>query len=223
MTEPPLETLSLTQLSVTEIGQRLRDWDPGNSATLSIVEAQRQPGLAVGVTAAISVAIHGDVGDYAFMLNENAEFEVHGSVGRCVGHSMVSGYVLIHGGTGNLFGAYATGGVLAALGTSESRCGLGLAGADIIVRSDVGDEAGFGMTEGTLVLGKSAGEKLGMGMTGGTIYVRGAIKSLSTDVRENRMKDSDTMRLSLLLARAGIRAAAKEFRAYRPLKTGGLK
>ncbi len=221
--EPPLATLSLAQFSVTEIGQRLRTWDIGSSQQVTIVDAAKQTGLAVGLSAALNIAIQGDVGDFSFMLNENADFDVHGDVGRCIGHSMVSGYVLVHGSAGDLFGAYACGGVLAAIGGAGNRCGLGLAGADVIVRSDVGDEAGLGMTSGALVLGKSTGDQLGLGMTGGTIYVRGAVKSLADGIREQRMKDSDTMRLSLLLARAGVRAASKEFRAYRAIKLRGEK
>ena len=85
--------------------------------------------------------------------------------------------------------------MICSIGTPFTR----VAGSGVGVRRDVGDEACLGMAAGSLVLGNSTGDRLGLGMLGGTIYVRGAIKSLAAGIRENRMKDSDTMRLSLLL------------------------
>ncbi|MEM7558812.1 MAG: hypothetical protein AAF394_06785, partial [Planctomycetota bacterium] len=66
------------------------------------------------------------------------------------------------------------------------------------------------------VLANGAGENLGIGMTGGAIYLRGEARSVAPDLRVERMRDADSMRLSLLLARAGVRGDIKEFKLYRP-------
>ena len=72
------------------------------------------------------------------------------------------------------------------------------------------------MRSGNLILGNDAGPDLGLDATGGTIYLRGEAASIAEGMREVKMKDADSMRLGLLLVRAGIRAATKEFRIYRP-------
>lgn len=220
--QPQIHSISLAECSAADVSERLRTWDLASSgSSVSITNPNRPHGFAAGLASALLINIAGDVGDFAFMLNDQAEIEVSGNIGSCAGHSLSGGYLLVNGNAGDNFGAYATGGVLACIGRAGARCGLGLAGGDVVVRSEVGDEAAMGMTGGTLILGNSVGEHLGAGMRGGSVYVRGTIKSLAEGVREYRLKESDTMRLSLLLARAGIRAAAKEFRVYRAVASGG--
>ena len=229
--QPQTHSISLAECNAAEVNQRLRNWDTAtDGANISIIQANTAEvrgqaanlvqGFAAGLSKPLMLQIAGDLGDFAFMLNEQAEIELNGNVGASAGHSMSSGYLQINGNAGDNFGAYATGGVIACIGRAGARCGVGLAGGDVLVRSDVGDEAAMGMTGGTLILGNTVGENLGAGMRGGTVYVRGAVTSLAPGVREYRLKDSDTMRLSLLLARAGIRAAAKEFRVYRTASSG---
>lgn len=213
--QPP--TANLTGCTAEEIGRRLLAWDTSTDGTTIVIgDPKGAHGFAPGLDKPLTIQVNGDLGDFAFLLNENAEIEVNGNVGSCAGHSLSTGSLLVTGNSGDAFGAYVTGGIVACIGGAGMRCGLGLSGGDVVVRSDVGDEAAMGMQSGTLVLGKSVGEQLGAGMNGGMIYVRGAVKSLAPGIREYRLKDSDSMRLSLLLARAGIRAAAKEFRVYRP-------
>ncbi len=216
----PDALLDMSECSAEEICQRLRTWDlTASGSSVSVKATQCVHGFAPGLTQAVNIHVQGDLGDFAFMLNQCAEVDVNGNVGHCAGHSLASGGLIVNGNAGDSFGAYATGGIVASIGRAGARCGLCLSGGDVVVRSDVGDEAGLGMTGGTLVLGNSVGDHLGAGMLGGTIYVRGTIKSMAPGVREFRLKEADTMRLSLLLARAGIRAAAKEFRVYRLAST----
>lgn len=213
--EKPSITLSLTTLSQTEVHQQLRQWE-SQDVTAKITDAKQPHNFGVALGQSISVEVTGDLGDYAFMMASEMAVEILGNVGRFCGHSLESGSVLVHGNVGNGFGSFATGGIVACTGTAADRCGSFIDGADVIVRSDAGDEAGIGMRNGSLVLGKNVGHRMGIGMTGGVLYVRGTVESASPHLRETRMKDSDSMRLGLLLARAGIRAATKEFRCYRP-------
>ncbi len=153
------------------------------------------------------------------MLSQSALVEVHGNAGVCCGHSLASGTVLIHGSAGDGLGAFATGGFIAVFMHASRRCAMELAGAEVFVRRVVGDEAGYGMRDGVLVLGNGAGENLGLGMTGGVIFVRGDVKSVAPTVRPARMKDAEALRLSLLLARAGIKGSAADFKGFHPRKS----
>ena len=172
-------------------------------------------GLGAGLTHPLSIKVEGDVPDFAWMLAGEVDVDVNGRAGTALGHSLVSGNLLVRGSAGPCVGAFATGGFIAVWGRAGDRCGIGLAGAEVFVRSTVGNEAGHGMRDGVLVLGNGAGEQLGSGLVGGTIFVRGDVASVSSDVRAVRMKDADALRLSLLFARASIKANAAEFTVYR--------
>lgn len=202
-------------LSSQAIAERLRT----TPSDMSVRLEQMQPpvhGLAAGANLESKVAVDGSVGDFAFMLGANALLEISGNAGSSCGHSMVSGSVLVRGSVGDYLAAFAKGGLVVVHGTAGNRCGYGLAGGDAFVRGLVGKEAAFCMSDGVLVLGNGAGDGLGRGMTGGTLYIRGEAKSIDEQLRPFRMKDADAMRLSLLLARAGIKAASRDFKAYRP-------
>lgn len=217
MVEETSINLDCSQLSPRELCERLQGLEPQVSVRLSgLRDGEYRDAVAAGLAQEISLRIDSRLGAYSFFLGELANVEVHGDVGDCCGHSMSSGSLLVHGHAGNYAGAYAQGGFLAILGQAKWRCGQGLAGANVFVRSTVGDEAGYGMRSGVLVLGNGAGEGLGAAMQGGVIYVRGDIKSKAAHVGLVRLKDTDSMRLSLLLVRAGIKGGAAEFRAYKP-------
>jgi glutamate synthase domain-containing protein 3 len=208
--------LNCAELTSRELAKQLRSSTVDTAFRLVDVDhKQRLGGVGAGLSEEINVDIHGSVGDFLFLLGGNATFSVRGHVGDCSCHSMLSGQVVVHGNAGRCLAAYATGGFVAVLGNAGDRCGQGLAGADVLVRSKVGNLAGLGMRDGALVLGNGAGEQLGQGMTGGVIYVRGEVKSKAETLRSVRLKDADTMRLSLLLARAGIKANGADFKAYR--------
>ncbi|MCA9131836.1 MAG: hypothetical protein KDA45_01720 [Planctomycetales bacterium] len=208
--------LDRSQLSERELADELRR--RADNEVVQLVQSDGQPllqGLAAGLSAEITIDVEGAVGSFLFLLGTNAQVEVKGNVGNGCAHSMHSGRVVVRGNAGHDAGAFAVGGFLAILGQAGDRCGHGLAGGDVLVRSKVGRQAGYGMSGGVLVLGNGAGEELGYGMSGGVIYVRGEVKSTAATIRPTRMKDSDSMRLSLLLVRAGIKTSGAEFKAYR--------
>ena len=206
---------SLKEFLPSQLNHQLRtsEWQPGGEA--EIVGASGEVGLAAGIIHPIKILVHGAVGDYAFALNDGGECEVVGDVGAACGHSMLSGSILVRGHAGPALGAFAAGGFIALHWAAEARCGMCVAGAEIVIRSDVGPQAGWAMKSGTLVIGADAKAGLGEGMTGGTIYIRGKADSPASHLREMRMKDADSLRLGLLLVRAGIKADPKDFRIYR--------
>lgn len=215
MTDVPI-VLNYAEFSRCELATELRALS--NEAVVRLVglDGNSLPAaLASGLEQQLSIGVEGSVGDFLFHLGAEASVDVHGNAGDSIGHSMVSGRILIRGNAGNFTGAYAAGGFIVVLGQAGDFCGMGMTNADLVVRSRAGSHAAFEMRSGTLILGNGAGENLGMGMTGGIIYVRGEVQSKCPDLRSLRMKDADSMRLSLLLARAGIKANASDFKVYR--------
>lgn len=172
-------------------------------------------GIGSGTERSLELLIDGDVGPFAWMLSQNQSIEVTGSAGTACGHSLISGSILIRGNCDDFLGAYAVGGLIAVHGKGGNYVGYGLSGADVVVRSRCGEGVGAQMHSGLLVVGNGAGQHLGAGMTGGTIYVRGSVGGVADGVRPTKMSESDSLRLGLLLARAGLKAKASEFQVFR--------
>lgn len=208
-------TIDVSKVSNQEYLAALLEISADQNVRLCASATAKNDGIGAGIEKQATFSVEAPVGDFAFMLAENATFDIDGDVGHACGHSLVSGRINVKGSAKDGLGSFASGGFVSVLGTAGNRCGLGLCGGDIFVRSTVGNQAGHSMSSGTLVLGNGAGELLGVGMTGGIIYVRGEVKSAAAGVQKIRMKDPDFMRLSLLLARAGIKSDGKDFKAYK--------
>ena len=209
------EPLDLRSLGRGAINAHLRGLDE-HSPPVSLIGAAGQSGLATALAQPIRVTVSGNIGAFFGMLNAGADLEIAGDVGLGCGHSMTEGSVLVRGHAGAAIGAFARGGFVGVHGTAKEDSGLGLRGADIVIRQSVGPRAGHAMRRGNLVLGSDAGPELGKDCVGGTIYLRGEAASIASGLREVRMRESDAVRLGLLLVRAGIKGTAKDFRVYRP-------
>jgi glutamate synthase domain-containing protein 3 len=213
--EPEAQILDCAKLPHAALLQALTEAEPESLWKLQSVQPTVD-GFAAGIASSAHITCAGNVGDFAFLLGELDNFELHGNAGDCCAHSLVSGRLLVRGSAGDFFGAYATGGFLVVHSTVKNHCGYRLSGAEMFVRGTAGDGAGSHMRDGALVLGNGAGKNTGLGMRGGTLYIRGEVQSLAEEIKPIRMKDADTLRLSLLLARAGVKGGVKEFKAYRP-------
>lgn len=221
MTDPALPSLSfdLRAVASAQLNAQLRGLAEEDHE-IQVSGAAGQAALCSGISQTLKIVITGSAGPYFGMLNAGADLDLSGDAGLCCGHSMNSGAILVRGHAGQSLGALARGGFIGVHGSAKDACGLGLAGADVIVRQTVGARAGQSMRSGTLILGNDAGAELGLDASGGTIFLRGEAASIADCMREVKMKDSDSMRLGLLLVRAGIRAATKDFRIYRPRQAG---
>ncbi len=164
----------------------------------------------------VRLQMTGDLGDYPFAFNSQADIRLTGSVGHGAGEGMSSGAIRIRGDAGVGAGVGMTGGTLAIYGSAGDRCGAGMRGGGIFVRGDVGDETGIGALGGMIVIGGNAGEKLGDAMNNVTVFIRGKAKSLSEGVVEAPLRKREELRLGLLLINASIRGDAKEFRRIVP-------
>lgn len=206
-------TIQCGGLSAMEIAEKVRKVESDKAARL--VGGDKLHAIGGGQWDADKLVVDFSLGDFAAMLGNASHTEVTGNVGHACGCSLAGGTVIVRGNAGHQLGIHACGGFVAVFGKAGNFCGQGLNGADVFVRSLVGRNAGFAMASGTLVLGNGAGENLGHRMRGGVIYVRGDVASVSPDVKAFRLKDADTMRVSLLLARVGIKSDGKDFKAYR--------
>lgn len=207
--------LTSSQLGERELHARLREIEPEQRVELKLV-GPLDAGLAAGVDRGYSLKVDGDGGDYVMLLAADLETEILGNVGTGCGHSMLSGNLLIHGRAGDYLGCYAQGGLISVYKSAGHHCGESAGGVDIVVAGRAGDYAARGMSAGVLVLGNGAGEQLGLDMRGGVLYVRGKVGSMSDGLKTARMKEADSLRLSLLLARSGLKGKVSEFRVLMP-------
>ena len=216
MAETEIATIECADLTQRELRSLIGAIEPGVHTALTGFQSDWN-GVAAGVSLEGTLVAQNSVGDFAATLGDIENFEIAGDAGDSLCHSFRGGRTLVRGRAGNYVAAYANGGFVIVHATAGFRCGFRLSGADVFVRGTVGDEAGAQMSDGVLVLGNGAGKETGRGMTGGTIYARGEVESFASHVKPIRMKDADSMRLSLLLARAGVKGGViKEFKAYRP-------
>lgn len=212
-----LEKIDCASLSAKQIGNKLSSLDDGAEVLLTGC-APSLSGLGAGSRLSAAVRVDGGAGNFACMLSSDTDWELRGDAGCGMGHSLVSGRVLATGTAMDHTGAYAQGGFIAVLGRSGQYSGFALDGGEVLIRSICGDYAGARMKAGVLVLANGTGNQLGKGMTGGDIFLRGDAESVSDCIKKHRMKDADSLRLSLLLARAGIQGDVKEFSLYRSRK-----
>lgn len=159
--------------------------------------------------------VEGDIGDFCAMAFGEAEGLFAGSVGNYFAHSLHSGMITVHGTAKDSLCPLGISGLLAVYGSAGDRTAVALQGADVIVRGSIGALGGLGMRSGTLIVGGNAGRELGKGMIGGTIYLRGDAESLSPNIEEVRTKESDKLKIGLLMLKAGIKVTGKEFKVYR--------
>lgn len=210
---PSLVPTDVSGWSASRLNEFLRQAMPESKLWLAHVP-ENLSGVGAGLNQSIDLRIDGSVGPFAFLLSQSASIVVVQRASIACGHSFQSGSLLIHGDCDNHLGAYAMGGLITVYGKAGDYVAYGLNGGDVVVRSRCGRAAGARLRSGTLVIGNGAGEDLGFGMSGGTIYVRGTVSSLAAGVREIKLKDTESFRLGLLLARAGLKAPTHEFRAY---------
>jgi glutamate synthase domain-containing protein 3 len=172
-------------------------------------------GVLSGLDLSADLQIDSAIGSYAFMAARQSAIVVAGNAGDGCGHSLQSGSILVRGDAKNFLAAYAVSGYIAVHGRAGDYAAYGLAGADVLIRSRCGNGVATRMSGGTLVLGNGCGENLGEGMTGGIIYVRGEVGSVAPNVQASRLKEAETIRLSLMLVRAGIKTTYEKFQVYR--------
>jgi glutamate synthase domain-containing protein 3 len=188
------------------------------SLQFKISGASGQDFVGAGLRGVAKVSVEGSLGEFCFCSFGEGDCFIEGKVGAYFGHSMQSGILIVHGHASHSVGALARGGTIAIYGNASDRAAIGMQGADLVIRGSVGDFAGLGLQSGSLIIGGNAGKELGKGMKAGAIYIRGDAESISSDVEEQRVREPDRLKIGLVLLKAGIKSAGKDFRVYRSAK-----
>lgn len=168
--------------------------------------------IACGIDHPVDVDVRGHGGYYVAGMNKHAHVTVHGNVGWGVAENMMSGTVRVKGFASESAGATGHGGTLIVEGDASLRCGIGMKGIDIVVGGSIGNYSAFMAQAGRLVVCGDAGDALGDSLYEAVIYVRGRIRSLGADAREEPLGDADLAALADLLARAGFDHDPKSFK-----------
>jgi glutamate synthase domain-containing protein 3 len=132
---------------------------------------------------------------------------------------MMSGLIRVHGFASTAAGASAHGGQLIIDGDASLRCGISLKGGDIVVGGSVGSFSAFMAQAGRIVICGDAGDALGDSLYEAVIYLRGEVRSLGADARFEPMTAADHRAVTELLAAAGLRHDAAEFRRIASAKS----
>jgi methylamine---glutamate N-methyltransferase subunit B len=165
------------------------------------------------------VEVLGNAGYFVAGMNKLAEVTVHGSVGWSVAENIMSGTVRVNGYASECAGASGHGGLLVIERDASSRCGISMKGNDIVVGGSVGHFSAFMAQAGRLVVCGDAGDGLGDSLYEAVIYVRGKIKGLGADAREEPMSEEDYETLSDLLERAGFDHHPEDFKRVASART----
>lgn len=185
------------------------------SAGVGTVEVDNPGGrhsIAVGVNHPVDIQVRGHGGYYLAGMNKHAHVTVHGNVGWGVAENMMSGIVRVKGFASESAGATGHGGTLIIEGDASLRCGISMKGIDIVVGGSIGNYSAFMAQAGHLVVCGDAGHALGDSLYEAVIYVRGRIRSLGADAREEEMGPEDHLKLAQLLAVAGFDHDPKAFK-----------
>lgn len=201
----------LARQSVTEFNKFLHG-DLDGVVAVRVENPDGAHSIAVAVDAPLRIEIRGNVGYFGAALNKQASILIDGNAGPGVAENMMSGRVEVTGFASGGAGASAHGGLLVIHGDAGLRCGISLKGADIVVGGDVGAFSAFMAQAGRIVICGDAADGLGDSLYEAVIYVRGDIRSLGADAEVQPMTDEDVAAVTSLLAAAGIRHPAREFK-----------
>lgn len=212
--------LDLKKMSVRELNQFLhRELPQYGAARLEILHPDGAHNIAVGVDAPVTIDIRGSAGYFTAGMNKQAEVTVHGNVGWSVAENIMSGTVRVKGFASECAGASGHGGLLIIEGDASSRCGISMKGVDIVVGGSVGHMSAFMAQAGHLVVCGDAGHGLGDSLYEAVIYVRGKLRGLGADAREEPMSEHDYATVRELLQKAGFAHDPREFKRVASART----
>jgi glutamate synthase domain-containing protein 3 len=207
------KTFDLAGGSVRSLNQFLHTGLAGSGVSrVEVVNPNGAHSIAVGVDQPVDIQVRGHGGYYVGGMNKQATITVHGNVGWGVAENMMSGLVRVKGFASESAGASGHGGTLVVEGDASLRCGISMKGIDIVVGGSVGNYSAFMAQAGHLVICGDAGEGLGDSLYEAVIYVRGRIRSLGADAREEPMTEADFLKVDELLKRAGLPHDPAEFK-----------
>jgi methylamine---glutamate N-methyltransferase subunit B len=207
-----IEAVDLAETPLREFNRRLHEPDP--APRWRVAHPNGAHSVAVGIDAELELDVDGHVGYYCAGMNKRATVRVHGNAGVGVAENIMSGTVVVDGYAGQSCAASGRGGLVVVRGDASARCGISMKGVQIVVEGSVGHMSAFMAQKGALVVCGDAGEALGDSIYEARLYVRGSVASLGSDCVEKELHDEHAAELEALLGRAGVDAAAADFRRY---------
>jgi glutamate synthase domain-containing protein 3 len=215
-----MESLDLQEIGIRKLNEFLHKELPKTDLKhLDILNPEGEHHIAVGLDHPVDIDIRGHAGYYTAGMNKHANVTIHGNVGWGVAENMMSGSVRVKGFASESAGASGHGGLLVIEGDTSLRCGISMKGIDIVVGGSIGNFSAFMAQAGRLVVCGDAGDGLGDSLYEAVIYVRGKIKSLGADAREEPMSNSDIVAVADLLAKAGFDYDPREFKRVASART----
>ncbi|HYF49084.1 MAG TPA: protein glxC [Planctomycetota bacterium] len=208
----------LAKTSVRELNHFLHT-EARKGTRVEILNPEGRHNLAVGLDAEVDVLIRGHAGYFIGGMNKKGNITVEGNVGWSVGENIMSGSIRVKGNASECAGASGHGGLVVVEGDASSRCGISMKGVDIVVGGSVGHASAFMAQAGRLVICGNAGAGLGDSLYEAVIYVRGKIKGLGADAREEEMQSGDLAKVRELLTKAGMNYDAREFKRIASART----
>jgi len=197
-------TFDLDATDVRALNAALHAPQAATTAEWRVLNPNGRHAIAVGLTVPVTVTVEGHAGYYCAGMNQQATVVVRGNVGTGFAENIMSGVARVTGDASQSAGATGHGGLVVIEGNASARCGISMKGIDIVVGGSVGNYSAFMAQAGHLVICGDAGEGLGDSLYEAVIYVRGRIRSLGADAREEPMTEADHLKVDELLKRAGL-------------------
>lgn len=179
---------------------------------VSVSEPMSRHNLAVALTGAGRVRLHGSVGYYCGGLCAGPDIHIEGNAGWGVGEALASGFIRIDGNAGMSAGASMRGGTVHIRGNAGPRTGIAMKGGNLVVEGDVGYSSGFMAHGGRLVVCGDALASIADSLWKGSVWIAGEIKSLGIDAKVVEPPADELLEVEELLTDLGVLAADRDWK-----------
>jgi glutamate synthase domain-containing protein 2 len=172
--------IDLAKVPVREANELIRK--SGEQGTdVDILNPDARHHIGVGLTAPITVRVHGSAGYFCAGLTDQARFDVESNVGWGVGDNMYTGSVVVGGNAGAIAGVAIRGAEIVVRGNLGSRAGQVMKAGTLCCAGSANFMAGYMMYGGRIIILGNSGERLGEDMSAGEIFVGAKVDSLGSD------------------------------------------
>jgi glutamate synthase domain-containing protein 2 len=185
-----MATIDLAVTPVTEANRLLRRHGE-QGEDVDVVNPDARHHIGVGLTAPITVRVHGSAGYFCAGLADGPRFEVEGNVGWGVGDNLLGGSVVVRGNAGAIAGVAVRGADVVVHGNLGSRAGQVMKDGTLCCGGNANFMAGYMMYGGRLIILGDSGELVGQDIHGGAIYVGGRVQSLGQDAALADLDDAE--------------------------------
>ena len=186
-------------LGIREINTAIRQAAEQSDA-VELRNPDARHNLAVGLTRAIRLTIHGSAGYFCAGLCDGPQVHVTENVGWGFGDNLMNGRLVADGNAGAVCGVGMRSGHILVRGNLGSRAGQVMKGGSLVCLGNAGFRAGSMMMGGTIVILGEAREALGEFIMDGEIYIAGKVHSVGDDAVDAEMRPEDDRKVADLLA-----------------------